>query len=323
MYDKIAEVIKDHDRFAVTAHIGPEADAIGAQLGMKIILESFGKKAVPVLHDAVPENLKFLPHADTIIQPDKLNPDEIDAWFVVDCGQLNRVGDPIMKMIQQHPCVVNIDHHVGNPEFGHINFIKITASTTVIIYLLAKELGIDITPELATILYSGIIADTDSFKNSNTGPEVVGVAADLLELGADAREITFNLYEKRTPGEAKLLGYSLLNFKLEDRIIWISLPQSVFKETGAFESETERLTEELRATDGVDVALLFKEMPSGRIKVSLRSKSGLDVSEVARKFGGGGHVMAAGCLVPGPLSEIESQVIAAVREAMEASAVRA
>ena len=321
MHQKIAEIIKDNDRFAVTAHLGPEADAIGAQLGMKYILDFFGKTTIPVLHDPVPDNLKFLPSANAIIPPDQLNADEVDAWFVVDCGQLNRVGDPLMKMIEVHPMVVNIDHHKGNPEFGNVNWVKITASTTVLIYELAKLLDVEITPDFATILYSGIIADTDSFRNSNTGYEVVQVAADLLKLGADAREITVNLYEKRTPGEAKLLGHSLLNAKLENGIIWIALCQKIFKETGALETETERLTEELRATDGIKVALLFKEMPSGNIKVSLRSKTDLDVSQVARQFGGGGHAMAAGCLVPGDLHEVESNVIRAVREAMEQAVV--
>ena len=321
MHQKIAEIIKDNDRFAVTAHIGPEADAIGAQLGVKYILDFFGKETTPVLHDPVPDNLRFLPMANAIIPPDKLNPDEIDAWFVVDCGQLNRVGDPLMNMIEPHPLVVNIDHHKGNPEFGNVNWVKITASTTVLIYELANLLDVEITPDFATTLYSGIIADTDSFRNSNTGYDVVQVAADLLKLGADAREITVNLYEKRTPGEAKLLGYSLLNSQLEDGIIWISLPQSVFKETGALESETERLTEELRATDGIKAAVMFKEMPSGNIKVSLRSKTDLDVSLVAKQFGGGGHAMASGCLIPGNLYEVESDVINAVKEAMEQTAI--
>lgn len=316
MHEQIAAIIKEYDRFAITAHLGPEADAIGAQLGVMHILDSFGKESIPVLTDAVPNNLNYLPGANRIISPIGLDKDSIEAWFVVDCGQLNRVGEGLMRWIEGHPVVVNIDHHKGNPEFGHVNWIKITASTTMIVYELAKLLGVEITPDLATCLYSGIIADTDSFRNSNTSVEVLETAAQLLRFGADAREITVNIYESRTDGESKLLGYTLLNSQLEDGIIWISLPQSVFHQTGATVNETERLAEELRATNGVKVALLLKELPTGRIKVSLRSKDAIDVSAVAKLFGGGGHAQAAGCLIESDLYEAESKLLEEVRKAL-------
>ncbi len=316
MHEQIAEIIKDHERFAITSHLGPEADAIGSQLAVKLILDSFGKKTYPVLRDPVPDSLRFLPGADAILAPIELKPDKIDAWFVVDCGQLNRVGEGLTQIIQVHPCVVNIDHHRGNPNFGHVNWVEYTASTTMVIFKLAQLLAVEITPELATCLYAGIIADTDSFRNSNTSADVVELAARLLKLGADAREITVNLYERRSLGESRLIGYSLLNARMDDGIIWTSLSQEIFYETGATVNDTERLAEELRATDGVKVALLFKEMGTGKVKVSLRSKNGMDVSRVARLFGGGGHLQAAGCLVPGDLSAVESQVIAEVRKAL-------
>jgi phosphoesterase RecJ-like protein len=316
MHEQIAAIIKEYDRFAITAHLGPEADAIGAQLGVMHILQSFGKEAIPVLRDVVPHNLAFLPGANSIVSPIELDKDAVEVWFVVDCGQLNRVGEGLAKWIEKHPVVVNIDHHKGNPEFGHVNWVQITASTTMIIYELAKLLAVDITPELATCLYSGIIADTDSFRNSNTTVEVLETAAELLHCGADAREITVNIYESRTEGETKLLGYTLLNSQLSDGIIWISIPQSIFNETGATVNETERLAEELRATDGVKVAILLKELPTGRIKVSLRSKDGVDVSDVARVFGGGGHAQAAGCLIEGDLYEVENELISEVKKSL-------
>lgn len=314
MHERIAEIIKDHDRFAITSHLGPEADAIGSLLAVKLILDSLGKKTYPVLRDPVPDSLKFLSGANEMLSPIELKSDLVDVWFVVDCGQLSRVGEGLTQIIQGHKCVVNIDHHRGNPEFGQVNWVEITASTTMIIYKLACLLDVEVTPALATCLYSGIIADTDSFRNSNTDAGVVEVASELLKLGANAREVAVNLYESRSLGESRLIGYSLLNAQVDDGIIWTSLSQRVFHDMGVTVNDTERLAEELRSIADVKVALLFKEMGNGKIKVSLRSKNGMDVSRVARLFGGGGHTQAAGCLVWGDLNEVESKVIGEIRK---------
>jgi len=318
MSEQVISVIREHRCFAVASHLGPEADAIGSQLALKMMLEAVGKEVWAVLRDPVPDNLKFLPGAGAIRTPAEIPQDAIEAWFVVDCGQLSRVGEVLTQMIDDHPLVVNIDHHRDNPRFGKVNWVVPTASTTMILYQLAKDLGVEITPELATCLYAGIVADTDSFRNANVDPEALSVAAELLSSGARAREIAVNLYERRRPAEMRLLGHTLLNAKVSDGIIWSSIPQELFRSTGADLDDTERLAEELRATEGIRVAVLFKELGNGKIKVSLRSKEGLDVSKVARVFGGGGHLQAAGCLIAGELEEVERRVLSEVRRALEA-----
>jgi phosphoesterase RecJ-like protein len=320
MSERIISIIREHECFAIASHLGPEADAIGSQLALKVMLEAVGKEVWPVLRDPVPDNLKFLPGAGAIRAPAEIPQEAIEAWFVVDCGQLNRIGEVLTQMIKDHPLIVNIDHHRDNPRFGQVNWVVPTASTTMILYQLAKELGVEITSELATCLYAGIVADTDSFRNANVDSEALRVAAELLSYGARAREIAVNLYERRRLPELKLLGHTLLNAQVIDGVIWSSISQELFRRTGADLDDTERLAEELRATDGVRVAVLFKELGTGKIKVSLRSKGGVDVSRVARVFGGGGHLQAAGCLIPGELEEVEARVLAEVQQALEAEA---
>lgn len=319
--EEVVAVFREHDNFAVTSHIGPEADAVGAVLGVAHIVRALGKRAWPVLRDPVPENLKFLPGAATVRAPHEVPHEHVEVWVVVDCGQLSRVGEQLLPWIEHHPLIVNIDHHQDNPRFGHVNWVVPLSSTTMLLYELARALGVEISPELATCLYAGIVADTDSFRNTNVTPETLRVAADLLERGARAREISVNLYERRSLAEMRLTGHTLLGARIEDGIIWSAIPQEIFRETGGGLDDTERLAEELRAADGVEVAVLFKELPTGKVKVSLRTKDtdgrGLDVSRVARVFGGGGHRQAAGCLIPGRLEDVEAAVLAEVRRALE------
>ena len=318
MLDDIAQVIKEHERFGIVAHLGPEADAIGALLGVHHILQQLGKTTHPVLRDAVPHELCFLPGSGAIVGTDAVPHAEIDVWMVVDCGQLNRVGHDLEGVLREHPLVVNIDHHADNPHFGYVNWVDVRASTTMLIYDLARHLGVDVSDDLATCLYSGIIADTDAFRNDNVTSDVLRVASELVEYGARVREINVNLYERRTPAAMRILGYTLAHAQIdrEHRLIWYAISQDDFRSTGATVNDTERVVEELRAVDGVDVAVLLKEMENGRVKVSLRSKNGVDVSRVAREFGGGGHPKAAGCLVDEGLAEAETQILSAVKHAL-------
>lgn len=318
MLDDIAQAIKEHDRFGIVSHLGPEADAIGALLGVHHVLRQLGKTTYPVLRDEVPRELTFLPDANAIASTDAVPHDEIDVWMVVDCGQRNRVGYDLDAVIRDHPLVVNIDHHADNPRFGDVNWIDARASTTMLVYDLARHLGVDVTTDLATCLYSGIVADTDSFRNDNVTSDVLRVASELLDHGARVREINVNLYERRTPAAMRVLGYTLAHAQIdaEHRLIWYALSQDDFKSADATVNDTERVVEELRATDGVDVAVLLKEMENGRVKVSLRAKNGVDVSRIAREFDGGGHPKAAGCLVDEALTDAESQVLSAVKHAL-------
>ncbi len=320
VYDEIATVIREHERFALASHIGPEGDATGSQLALQLILQACGKETFAVCRDPVPESLRFLEGATKTLFPRELVGKPIDAWFVVDCGDLGRVGEEVHRLLADHPLIVNIDHHRSNPRFGQINCVEEAPATTVVLYKLAQHLGVPMTPQLANCLYTGIIADTDSFRNANVNADVLRVAAELFNAGADSREISIQLYERRKPSELRLMGHVFADAHLDDGIIWGSIPREIFHTTGTTINEAERLVEELRATDGIQVAVLFKELDNGRVKVSFRSKNGLAVNGVARVFGGGGHEQAAGCLVHGELAAVERRVLDELRRRLTATA---
>lgn len=318
--EEIINLIRDYERFAITAHLSPEADAIGSALALRLILRKLGKEALIVLQDSVPHNLHFLKGWKSIKAP-RAFPDQFQPqlWFIVDCANLNRIGEKMVALTEQgQGPMVNIDHHLSNSHFGHVNYVRQTAATAQLILELSEALNI-IDSEIATSLYAGIVADTDSFRNANTDSRVLRDAAALVDYGARARKVAVNLYERQTLGELRLRGLCLSQARLEDSIVWCNLPWKAFAQLGASPQETEHLVEDLRALQGVKVAALFRELEGGRVKVSLRAKLGFKVNEVAQHFGGGGHEQAAGCVVPGELAEVEELVLRELRRRLDAS----
>jgi len=319
MLNELKSVLLEHERFAVLTHIGPEGDALGAQLAMRYILTELGKKALVLSRDPVPPSLEFLPGASSVQRPSAMHGEQIDLWCIVDCGNLSRIGEDIAQLLPRNPKIINIDHHRDNPHFGQVNFVKEAASTTSLIYELAHFLNIKITKELATLLYTGIIADTDSFRNANVTPYVMKIGAELLTFGVNPREVAINLYERKSPEELRLWSHVLTNAQIKNGVIWSGISKQIFRETGTHVNDTERLVEELRAVEGIEVAVLFKELDRNEVKVSLRSKGKAVVNGIARLFGGGGHEKASGCLVEGPLTEVQDRVLAEVHRSLNAN----
>jgi phosphoesterase RecJ-like protein len=317
MLDEIKAAIQGHERFAILTHIGPEGDALGSQLAMKLILDEQGKRSLVISRDAVPASLMFLPGAREVQRPSALHGEEIDLWCILDCGNLSRIGEEIAALLPRQCKVLNIDHHRDNPRFGQLNLVKEAASTTMLLYELARFLGVRPSKELAICLYTGIVADTDAFRNANVTPEVMRTAAELLSHDVDAREIAINLYERRSPQELRLWSHVLGTARVKNGVIWSGISRQTFRETGTNVNDTERMVEELRAVDGIEVAVLFKELERNEIKVSLRAKGRAVVNGVARLFGGGGHEKAAGCLVEGPLAEVQDRVLAEVHRSLD------
>ncbi|MGQ9477506.1 MAG: DHH family phosphoesterase [Candidatus Bipolaricaulia bacterium] len=317
--EMILDLIKEHERFALTTHLSPEGDAIGSTLALRLILRRLGKEALIIMQDPVPHSLRFLKGTEGIKGPRDL-PEGFDpqVWFVLDCASFERVGEQVKRLIERTgKPIVNIDHHVSNPGFGQINYLRQAAATAQLILRLASALKLS-DPEVATALYAGLVADTDAFRNANTDAQALRDGAALLEQGARAHEVIVNLYERRTEGEIRLLGHTLLHAHLDGEIIWAELPLEAFAQLGALPQETERLVDELRMVEGVAVAVLFKELEGGRVKVSFRAKDGLKVNELAQSFGGGGHEQAAGCLVNGDLAGVERLILEELKRRLDA-----
>ncbi len=315
---EIEDVISRHDRFLIASHRSPEGDAIGSQLGLSRALRQRGKETILYNRDGVPKNLKFLKGSSSILKPDELPEEvaEVEIGIVVDCSDLDRLGDKGKGIFRELP-TINIDHHQDNTRFGFINYVRPVAATTEIIADLIDYMGLEIDEPIATALYSGIIADTSSFQNENVDPDVLHRAASLMENGADARSVIINLYEREPFSKLKLLGEVLSEADFQDEIVWAEITPEVIEKAGATQEDTEGIVGKLRTTEDAKVACLFKELPQNTIKVSLRSKDLVDVSKVAGSFGGGGHKVAAGCMVDGKLEDVEERVLADIKERIE------
>ncbi|MFQ5794059.1 MAG: bifunctional oligoribonuclease/PAP phosphatase NrnA [Candidatus Bipolaricaulia bacterium] len=311
--EQIADLIEENQRFLISTHLSPDGDAIGSQLALKGLLDQLGKVVVLINADRTPKRFSFLKGIDEILQPDgKLHEeiDEIDVWFVVDCGDIDRVGEDVLKLVGEGKRVVNIDHHSDNTRFGDLNWVVRLSSTAEAIHEFSRFLAVKLTPEIATALYTGIVFDTGSFRNANTRARVFRRCAELLECGVDARQIVIHLYEQERFEKFTLLGEVLKGIRRsETGIVWGSVTQDLLTRTQTTMEDTIGIIETLRTIVRTEVAILFKELDRGEVKVSFRSKGGLDVDVIAHRFGGGGHAKAAGCKIEGELHEVESRVL--------------
>ncbi len=241
----------------------------------------------------VPLSYSFLLGADSILQPDDVPP--TGTFLAVDCGAGDRLGE-IEVVARKATTLINVDHHPGNDNFGTLNVVVPSVSSTSELVLgLLQDLGVELDGDIATCLYTGIVTDTGRFQYSNSTPETLRLAADLLSHGVSAPAVARELYESSPFGYLKLAGRVLERAVLyeQERFVysWITLQD--LDETGVEMEETDRLIDRIRSTRAADVAAMFKEQQDGTWRVSMRSK-GPSVGALARARGGGGHELAAG-----------------------------
>lgn len=311
-----AQAIRESQTIVLACHVNPDGDAIGSLLGLALALMPLGKTVTCLSEDGVPDILAFLPGAERVQQ--STDTAAFDLALVVDSGDLPRVGASVQPLIGRARRVVDIDHHVTAGAFGDIRVLNSrAASTAEIVYALLQTMGVPITSDIATCLFTGIITDTGSFRFQNVTPNTLRVAAALLEAGAPPAHISENVFDNRTFAATRLLGVALavLQQTPDGKIVWTHVTAADFQTLGAKDADTEGIVSYVRGVRGADAGILFREMADGQIRVSLRSREGLDVSQIAARFGGGGHRMASGCTLPGPLSQAEQTVLAAVLEA--------
>jgi phosphoesterase RecJ-like protein len=242
----------------------------------------------------MPPAYAFLPGAETLVQPTDVP--ETPVFIALDCGAADRLGDLEAKATGAS-VLINVDHHPGNGNFGTHNVVVTHASSTAELAAhLLTDAGVDLDKDIATALYTGVVTDTGRFQYSNSTPETLRLAADLLECGVSAPEVAIEVFESAPYGFLKLTGRVLERAVLfEDaRFIYSWVDRSDLAETGVAMDETEKLIDVIRATNVADVAAMFKEQKSGEYRVSLRSKGPVSVGAIARARGGGGHELAAG-----------------------------
>ncbi len=312
-----AQAIRDSHTIVLACHVNPDGDALGSLLGLALALLPLGKTVTCLSEDGVPDILTFLPGSDMVQQ--STDTSAFDLALVVDSGDLPRVGATVQPIIGRARRVVDIDHHATAGAFGDIRVLNSrAASTAEIVYALLQTLGVPVTTDIATCLFTGIITDTGSFRFQNVTPNTLRVAAELLEAGAPPAHISENVFENRTFAATRLLGKALaaMSQTPDGKIVWTHVTAADFQTLGAKDADTEGIVSYVRGVRGADAGILFREMSDGQIRVSLRSREGLDVSQIAARFGGGGHRMASGCTLNVPLAEAESALVQAAQSAL-------
>jgi len=313
---RIAEEIRGGRSFLISTHQNPEGDAIGSVLALGLALKSLGKDALILTQDPVPEVLAFLPGTGEIIHKAPVNR-RFDIALAVDCGDRPRLGEEFSK-VQGIGKIINIDHHVSNGFFGDLNLIDPGASSAAeIIYALIQTLPAPFTREVAENIYTGLLTDTGSFHYSNTSPKTFSVARACLLAGVDPWEVSQKVYDTQPLPRLRLLPRVLDTLELleDGRVSAVVVTQQMLKEAGATVAMTEDFINFARSVEGVEVALLFREVTSQKYRVSMRSRGAVDVARIAGQFQGGGHPAASGCTVEGSLSEVRTQVLEVVKAA--------
>ena len=317
---RIIDTIKPLQRICVVGHVRPDGDCIGSQLGLALALINHGKDVVCWNQDPVPAKLKFLDRDQVFERPRASR--AFDAVIATDCATFERLGT-VSEFIADRQVLINIDHHASNSRYGDLNWVapREPASGTLIFRLLV-EAGWPVTQPIADCLFTAISTDTGSFQYPTTRPATYHVAGELVKRGADLATISNQVYNSYPLSRVKLLGHVFNSFRLrhDDRIGYFWLRPADFQRTGATREDTEGLIDHIRAIETVIVACVFEEVQSDLTLLSLRSKNEVvDVDEVAKQFGGGGHKAAAGARISGRPATVQRQVLAAIQKAIDAA----
>jgi phosphoesterase RecJ-like protein len=315
--DAVVAALREHQRFAVTSHDNPDGDALGSLLAMHLALESLGKDTVMVLGGGspLPGEYGFLGLEEKGLR--RAAPADVAerVLVAVDCAQANRIVD---GRLLEASLTIDIDHHHDNTRFGDVNLVVEGASSTgEVLADIFRELAVPVTPEIAEALYTALVTDTGRFQYSNTTPKALRLAAELVDAGADVTKVFVEVYESTPFPKLKLLARALERATelAGGRIVVSELRREDFDAAGAEEPYSEGIIDHLRAVDGAELVALVRELPPGAAtarKGSLRSHpDGVDVSEIARSFGGGGHKRAAGFSTDLAMDEITRRILTA------------
>lgn len=315
--------IEAADSVLVASHDRPDGDAIGSSLAMGLVLEKLGKTVVVVNRDPVPESLAFLPGSERIVPPSGRS--TADLLLVLDSAGKDRVDDAVWEMATGIPTTVNLDHHVSNTRFGDLVLVDAASPATgQLVYQLARHAGWPLDAAIGENLLAAISTDTGSFRYPSTTAETLRIAGAILELGVDVGRVNRMLYENYPERRVQALRLLLQDLRLDfgGRCASVKLPLATTRELDLQPGDTEGVIDVIRAIDTVQVAVFFEELPDGKIRISSRAKEErYGVGAICAQFGGGGHTLAAGARMEGPLEaavegflEAVGRVLAAGRE---------
>ena len=307
--EKIKYKLTSANNILVVSHVRPDGDAIGSLLGLGLALQQAGKTVQMVLNDGLPASFRHLPGHE---QVRKSPQDGYDLFITVDCANFKRTGKQFETYRKPD---INIDHHVTNERFGDINLIVSDAvATSAILTDHLPEWGLEITAPVAANLATGIVTDTLGFRTSNTSPASLRQAALLMETGIDLPELYNRALVRRTYSAAKYWGAGLASLKTMDGIVYGTLRLADRKAAGYGGNDDADLINIISAIEDHTVGMIFVEQRE-TVKISWRAlQPGVDVSQIAKHFGGGGHKAAAGADIAGSMDEIQPRVLQTTRE---------
>lgn len=314
MIDNISGEIKERLEKArevlIASHVRPDGDAVGSLVGLGLALKRAGKNVQMVLADGVPSSFKYLEGTEQV--KTKIT-GKFDTFITVDCADFKRTGK-LFELVGQPD--INIDHHVTNEKFGKLNLIEgEEVATSAILTNHLPEWGFDINKPIAAALLTGLITDTLGFRTSNVTPESMRQAATLMETGVDMPEIYMRGLIRRSYEATRYWGEGLSKLERKNGIVWATLTLEDRKVAGYSGNDDADLINTISAVDGSKVGMIFVEQHDNKVKVSWRAlEKGVNVSLIAKHFGGGGHAAAAGADIPGSLKEVQPLVLKVTRE---------
>lgn len=306
----VLNAIRARQRFVLASHARPDGDALGSLLALRLILQAMGKQADVLVNDEVPPLYRYLPGWESVMVASTVPGAPVwDAAILLECSSFARTHiegwDGVFS--------INIDHHFTGRSFADVNWIDADAcATSEMIYHLACAAGVALTEEIATCLYTGILADTGSFSFPNTSAHTLSVAAELARLGANPHRIACTMYLSYPEAKMRMLAAALQNLRVEKPLAWMFVTEADLQRSAAREEDAEGLVNYALGMDGVEIAAFFRPAAGG-YRVSLRAKDGFEVSQIAEEFGGGGHRQASGFSQPGSLDTVMDRVLGRIR----------
>jgi phosphoesterase RecJ-like protein len=319
-FESIGEVLRAHSSFVILSHVRPDGDAIGSQLALGFSLLAMGKSVRLINEDGLPENLSFLPGSERIELP-PTQPIAAEVAIALDTATRPRLGERALHAASMATVWINIDHHISNTNFGDLNLIDATSPATgQILYDLITRLDLPLSPESRDAIYVAVSTDTGSFQYPSTTAKTYDMAADLIRRGVDVGAINSKTYDEQPYRRLELMRALLgtLERSADGLLAHWELRDQTRIDLALRPEDSEGLIDVIRAIRGVQVAAFFEEVADGKIRVSMRSKDRrLDVCNIAAQFGGGGHALAAGLRMSGPLAVAKTRVLDAIRRRIQ------
>ncbi len=312
-FSDIAMALEGAQNILVASHVRPDGDALGSTIAFALWLRGLGKSVTAWNQDGVTQKFRYLPEHELVTVPGE--PRAFDAVVALDNSVKDRLGS-VLDGIASAKVFINLDHHVSNEGYGDLNYIDPSAPATgQILFEFFRDRGIALTPAMAANLFAAISTDTGSFQYAGTNARTFDAASALVAAGVDVAGLSRSMYESQPRRRLDLLRHALneARFSCDGSLASFSLSLAAVEDLGVLPEDNEGIIDHLRSVDGVVAAVFFEELPEGKVRVSARSKDPrVDVCQICRQFGGGGHPMAAGARMRGSLAEVEEKFLEAV-----------